>query len=207
MAAGGRARNRTGRGGPGGAPALGRTGRCTARGSASTAGPPSRRPARGRRRVDRPCWSPPANAADLAVAARVGDVVLVTPRDATDAAGALDEVRAAESTVGRTGPRLRVVADIPVALDGARGTAALACSPTELADLLVSLWTEGLDGARLRPATLPGDLLAIVDGVVPALQRHGVFRTAYGAATLRARLGLGARTDQVGNGAPDTVAV
>jgi hypothetical protein len=43
--------------------------------------------------------------------------------------------------------------------------------------------------------------------VVPALQRHGVFRTAYGSATLRARLGLGARTDQVGNGAPDTVAV
>ena len=161
-------------------------------------GPPQGRP---------PVLVAAGNAADLAVAARVGDVVLVTPRDATDAAGALDEVRAAESTVGRTGPRLRVVADIPVALDGARGTAALACSPTELADLLVSLWTEGLDGARLRPATLPGDLLAIVDGVVPALQRHGVFRTAYGPATLRARLGLGARTDQVGNGAPDTVAV
>jgi len=148
-----------------------------------------------------------AAAADLTVAARVGDVVLVTPRGATDVAGVLDEVRAAEATVGRTGPRLRVIADIPVALDGARGTAALACSPTELADVLVSLWTEGLDGARLRPATLPGDLLAIVDGVVPALQRHGVFRTAYGAATLRARLGLGGRTDQVGNGAPDTVAV
>ena len=100
-----------------------------------------------------------------------------------------------------------MVADIAVALDGARGTAALACSPTELADLLVSLWTEGLDGARLRPATLPNDLLAIVDGVVPALQRHGVFRTAYGPATLRDRLGLGVATDQLGTGAPDIVAV
>lgn len=148
-----------------------------------------------------------ASAADLTVAARVGDVVLVTPRDAADAARALDEVRAAEAAVGRTGPRLRVVADLAVALDGARGTAAVACSPTELADLLVSLWTEGLDGARLRPATLPNDLLAIVDGVVPALQRNGVFRTAYGQATLRARLGLGAPSDQVGSGAPDTVAV
>jgi len=148
-----------------------------------------------------------AGAADLAVAARVGDVVLVTPHDAADAAGALDEVRAAEAAVGRTGPRLRVIADLAVALDGARETAALACTPAELADLLVSLWTEGLDGARLRPATLPGDLLAIVDGVVPALQRHGVFRTAYGPATLRARLGLGGREDEVGTGAPDTVAV
>jgi alkanesulfonate monooxygenase SsuD/methylene tetrahydromethanopterin reductase-like flavin-dependent oxidoreductase (luciferase family) len=133
--------------------------------------------------------------------------VLVTPHDAADAAGALDEVRAAEAAAGRTGPRLRVIADLAVALDGARETAALACSPTELADLLVSLWTEGLDGARLRPATLPGDLLAIVDGVVPVLQRHGVFRTAYEPATLRARLGLGARKDEVGTGAPDTVAV
>ena len=164
----------------------------------STGPPPQDRP---------PVLVAAANAADLAVAARVGDVVLVTPRDAADAARALDEVRAAEAAVGRTGPRLRVVADLAVALDGARGTAAVACSPTELADLLVSLWTEGLDGARLRPATLPNDLLAIVDGVVPALQRHGVFRTAYGQATLRARLGLGAPSDQVGSGAPDTVAV
>jgi alkanesulfonate monooxygenase SsuD/methylene tetrahydromethanopterin reductase-like flavin-dependent oxidoreductase (luciferase family) len=145
--------------------------------------------------------------ADLAVAARVADVVLVTVHDAADAAGALDELRAAESAVGRTGAAPRVLADVAVALDGPTETAAMACSPAELADLLVSLWAEGLDGARLRPATLPGDLLAIVDGVVPALQHHGVFRTAYGPGTLRARLGLRDPSDQVGTGAPDTMAV
>jgi hypothetical protein len=120
--------------------------------------------------------------------------------------GALDEVRAAEAAAGRTGPRLRVIADLAVALDGARETAALACSPTELADLLVSLWTEGLDGPGCdpRPCRRPARDRRWRGA---RLQRHGVFRTAYEPATLRARLGLGARKDEVGTGAPDTVAV
>ncbi|WP_372476553.1 hypothetical protein [Pseudonocardia terrae] len=49
---------------------------------------------------------------------------------------------------------------------------------------------EGVDGFRLRPAVLPTDLDAIVDGLVPELQRRGLFRTAYEPGTLRERFGL-----------------
>ena len=58
----------------------------------------------------------------------------------------------------------------------------------------------------LRPAVLPTDLDAVVDGLVPELQARGAFRTAYGETPLRARFGLtrpvsryaaGARVDAV----------
>jgi hypothetical protein len=48
----------------------------------------------------------------------------------------------------------------------------------------------GADGFRLRPATLPHDLLAITTSLVPELQRRGVFRSAYGGTSLRETLGL-----------------
>ena len=36
-----------------------------------------------------------------------------------------------------------------------------------------------------HPVAMPGDLTAIVDLLVPELQRRGRFRTAYGGGTLR----------------------
>lgn len=63
-------------------------------------------------------------------------------------------------------------------------------TPAELADLLAEWHAAGVRGFRLRPASPPDDLSAIVDGVVPELQRRGVFRTAYTADTLRGHLGL-----------------
>ena len=63
-------------------------------------------------------------------------------------------------------------------------------TPAALADTLLSWRRAGLDGYRLRPAVLPTDLDAIVDGLVPELQSRGGFRTAYGESTLRARFGL-----------------
>ena len=47
------------------------------------------------------------------------------------------------------------------------------------------------EGLRLRPATLPHDLVQITEGLVPELRRRGLFRTAYEADTLRGLLGLG----------------
>jgi hypothetical protein len=38
---------------------------------------------------------------------------------------------------------------------------------------------------------LPTDLDAIVDGLVPELQRRGLFRTSYEPGSLRERFGLG----------------
>jgi len=60
----------------------------------------------------------------------------------------------------------------------------------ELVDLLLDWQDAGLSGFRLRPAGLPHDLTAIVEHVVPELQRRGRFRRDYEADTLRGLLGL-----------------
>jgi alkanesulfonate monooxygenase SsuD/methylene tetrahydromethanopterin reductase-like flavin-dependent oxidoreductase (luciferase family) len=142
------------------------------------------------------------------LAARAADVVFTTPQGAADIPAILGEIRAAQHTVGRTQPALRVLADLVVVLDAdadaaharlrrleerspLRSDAAmLAGTPTALADLLESWRDEGVDGFRLRPAVLPTDLDAIVDGLVPELQERGMFRTAYEPGTLRERFGL-----------------
>lgn len=63
-------------------------------------------------------------------------------------------------------------------------------TPAQLADLVEEWHSAGATGFRLRPGTLPHDLVQITDGLVPELQRRGVFHTAYGADTLRDALGL-----------------
>ena len=63
-------------------------------------------------------------------------------------------------------------------------------TPAQLADLIEEWHTAGATGFRLRPAVLPHDLTRITDGLVPELQRRGVFRDAYRAGTLRDTLGL-----------------
>ena len=46
------------------------------------------------------------------------------------------------------------------------------------------------DGFNLMPDALPGGLQDFVDGVVPILQRRGIFRTDYAGRTLREHFGL-----------------
>ena len=91
---------------------------------------------------------------------------------------------------GRAGARPRLDE-----LAGARATAptrrSFAGTPDDLADQLVAWQAHGLDGFRLRPASSTVDLDAIVDGVVPALQRRGALPPAYDPGTLRERFGLG----------------
>jgi alkanesulfonate monooxygenase SsuD/methylene tetrahydromethanopterin reductase-like flavin-dependent oxidoreductase (luciferase family) len=143
-------------------------------------------------------------------AARSADVVLVTPADTAAVAGWVQQVRDAEVAVGRTGEPLRVLGDLVVfldatesaararkerldTLDGARwrSDAAIFTGTAEgLADQLLAWQAEGLDGVRLRPGVIGHDLDAVVDGLVPVLQRAGAFRTSYAEATLRARFGL-----------------
>ena len=48
----------------------------------------------------------------------------------------------------------------------------------------------GCDGFNILVPSFPDDLTAFVDLVVPELQRRGLFRTRYEAATLRGNLGL-----------------
>ncbi|OBG15224.1 hypothetical protein A5769_16785 [Mycobacterium intracellulare] len=62
---------------------------------------------------------------------------------------------------------------------------------SDLAELLLAWQDAGVDGVRLRPAVNAIDLPAIVDDLVPLLQRAGRFRTRYREGeTLRDRLGL-----------------
>jgi alkanesulfonate monooxygenase SsuD/methylene tetrahydromethanopterin reductase-like flavin-dependent oxidoreductase (luciferase family) len=112
--------------------------------------------------------------------------------------------------VARVGDQVRIFADLLVFLDPTPGAAAarlrhldeldgaplssdaeiFAGTPDELASLLVAWQEAGAEGFRLRPAVLPYDLTAIVEGLVPVLQSQGRFRHAYAEATLRERLGL-----------------
>ena len=144
--------------------------------------------------------------------ARAADVGFITPRDRSDAAEIVSEVRAEEAKAGREGGHL--FGDIVVFLDDsadaararrerlderagaeyASDTSVFAGTPAQLADLLLDWREAGLTGFRLRPAALPHDLAKITDALVPELQRRGAFRSAYPAggwpSTLRGLLGL-----------------
>jgi alkanesulfonate monooxygenase SsuD/methylene tetrahydromethanopterin reductase-like flavin-dependent oxidoreductase (luciferase family) len=141
---------------------------------------------------------------------RSADLGFVTPTGAADAARIVGEVRAAQDAAGRSGETVHVWGDLVVFLDDDAATArarkdrlderageafgsdahVFTGTPAELADLLADWASGGLTGFRLRPATLPHDLRQVTTGLVPELQRRGLFRTAYEATTLRGLLGL-----------------
>ncbi|WP_333739755.1 LLM class flavin-dependent oxidoreductase [Streptomyces sp. IBSBF 2806] len=142
--------------------------------------------------------------------ARQADVGYVTPHDTDHARAIVTEIRAEQEAAGRAGELLHVFGDLVVFLDDGQAAAedrrarldALAGEPytsdarvfagtsAQLADTLQELGEAGLSGFRLRPAVAGHDLPAITRGLVPELQRRGVFRTAYEAGTLRGLLGL-----------------
>ncbi|MGW0477065.1 LLM class flavin-dependent oxidoreductase [Streptomyces coeruleorubidus] len=142
--------------------------------------------------------------------ARAADIGYVTPYDADEARAIVARIRAEQDAAGRAAEPLHVFGDLVVFLDDdpAAATArrerldALAAqpytsdalvfagTPSRLADLLQELHSAGLSGFRLRPAVAGHDLPAITRGLVPELQRRGVFRRAYEADSLRGLLGL-----------------
>lgn len=153
--------------------------------------------------------------------ARHAEVAFVTP---VDTAGLLEigaELDGLRKEAGRADRSFRLFADLNVvladteaaaqerlaeldALDGEPFTsdaAVYAGTPAGLADRLEEWFRDGgADGFRLRPALLAEDLDALVDGLVPELQRRGLFRTAYSAETLRGHLGLPEAAHGNGNG-------
>jgi alkanesulfonate monooxygenase SsuD/methylene tetrahydromethanopterin reductase-like flavin-dependent oxidoreductase (luciferase family) len=156
------------------------------------------------------------------LAARGADLVFVTPggvgRDGPtgDAEAILAQVRAEEAAVGRTGDPLHVLGDLLVVLDDSADAARerlrrldetdgaemrsdariLTGTVADVADVLESWHGAGLAGARLRPAVTAHDLPRITRGLVPELQRRGLFRTAYDADTLRGHFGLARPADR-----------
>ena len=76
-------------------------------------------------------------------------------------------------------------------LAGGGGHRVIVGTPEQVADD-IEHWFKGgaADGFNLMPDTLPHGLQDFVDGVVPILQRRGIFRTEYEGRTLREHLGL-----------------
>ena len=72
-----------------------------------------------------------------------------------------------------------------------RGHRMLVGTPADIADEM-QLWFEtgAADGFNMIPTHLPAGIDALVDLVVPELQRRGLFRTGYESTTLRGNLGL-----------------
>jgi alkanesulfonate monooxygenase SsuD/methylene tetrahydromethanopterin reductase-like flavin-dependent oxidoreductase (luciferase family) len=152
------------------------------------------------------------NSAAYRLIARVGDVGFVTPKSSTQATEIVNEIRREQVDAGRADQTVHVFGDLVVILDEHHDIAAarqqrlddlaeshfgsdaliFAGTPGELAELLVEWQAAGLTGFRLRPAALPHDLIQITDALVPALQRRGLFRSAYPEEpqTLRQRLDL-----------------
>ncbi|MET7349617.1 LLM class flavin-dependent oxidoreductase [Streptomyces mirabilis] len=142
--------------------------------------------------------------------ARATDIGYVTPHDAGQARAIVEEIRAEQRAAGRADEPLHVFGDLVVFLDDDPAAAAarrerldalagypytgdariFTGTPAQLADLLQELAEAGLSGFRLRPAVLGHDLPAVTRGLVPELQRRGVFRQSYESDTLRGLLGL-----------------
>jgi alkanesulfonate monooxygenase SsuD/methylene tetrahydromethanopterin reductase-like flavin-dependent oxidoreductase (luciferase family) len=149
-------------------------------------------------------------------AARQADLVFVTPTGTDDVHPRADAVRRGWEAAGREPQPLHVWGDLVVHLapteteaadrrahlddlaggDQPSDAATFTGTPEDLADLITAWADAGLTGVRLRPAALPHDLDAIVDGLVPALQARGRNRTAYELGTLRDRLGLDRPADR-----------
>ncbi len=73
----------------------------------------------------------------------------------------------------------------------ARGHWVLCGSAKTIADTLEQWFVErAADGFNIMPAWFPGGFDDFVDGVVPLLQRRGLYRAAYSGTTLRDHFGL-----------------
>ena len=78
-------------------------------------------------------------------------------------------------------------------LGGAISGAVIVGGPERIADQLAAWISAGAaDGFLVRSATLPDQLDQFVERVIPELQRRGLARTEYRAATLRDNLELAA---------------
>ena len=116
-----------------------------------------------------------------------------------------DEPLPAELWTGRSAPSSRAgqlfaaaqarpgasLREITQQVTGGAGQSHFVGTPEQLADHITGWQDAGaVDGFTIMGSTLPYELTAFVDQVVPILQRRGRFRTEYAGPTLRENLGL-----------------
>jgi len=91
-------------------------------------------------------------------------------------------------------------------LAGGRGHRTYSGTALQIADQLEEWFQSGAaDGFNVMPPYLPGGLDEFAEGVIPELQRRGLFRTEYSGNTLREHLGL-LRPDHPAAAAPSAAA-
>jgi len=79
--------------------------------------------------------------------------------------------------------------EIAAAITGGAGQVHFVGTPEQLADHVLTWQDAGaVDGFTIMGSTLPYELTAFVDHVVPILQRKGRYRTEYSGSTLREHL-------------------
>ncbi|WP_246241772.1 LLM class flavin-dependent oxidoreductase [Flexivirga aerilata] len=146
----------------------------------------------------------------LELIGRTADIGLIAPGDEAAARADVSVIRSAAVDAGRDPESVSVLADLVVFLDDtapaararkdllddwhgeefASDASVFVGTAEQLAEHLVTWQESGVDGFRLRPATVPHDLTQITQQLVPALQRLGAFRAHYTADTLRGHFGL-----------------
>ncbi|NKI98348.1 LLM class flavin-dependent oxidoreductase [Novosphingobium sp. SG707] len=96
-----------------------------------------------------------------------------------------------EQVVGLARRENLSIAELARRVAAGRTSRSIAGTAADIADELQH-WYESraADGFVITPAYLPAGLEAFVEGVVPELQRRGLFRKEYEGTTLRDRLGL-----------------
>jgi alkanesulfonate monooxygenase SsuD/methylene tetrahydromethanopterin reductase-like flavin-dependent oxidoreductase (luciferase family) len=145
-----------------------------------------------------------------ALAASSSDVAFIAAHDERGVRRRANALRLAADANGRDSGQLRLLADVDVVVDADPGAArerrarvdahgsasgagvrlAVTGTTAELAQRLLE-WDElGLDGFRLRPATVDRDLPAITGELSRELRARGALRSAYQQTTLRGLLGL-----------------
>ena len=90
------------------------------------------------------------------------------------------------------------LAELGRKIAGGRGHYSLVGTPEQIADRLQEWFEQGAaDGFNVLVPHLPGGLEDFANGVVPELQRRGLFRTEYEGRTLRQNLGLARPGNQI----------
>ncbi|WP_433830520.1 LLM class flavin-dependent oxidoreductase [Actinoplanes sp. CA-015351] len=109
--------------------------------------------------------------------------------DPDEAGGSQTFYRVVKEIIDRDQPTL---GQLLKRLSGGGGHRIVTGTPEQIADDIETWYRAGAaDGFNVMPDVLPAGFDDFADHVVPELQRRGLFRTEYDAATLRGHLGLG----------------